>query len=231
MSLLNNLKRLITSFYPSEIKKFKSPLKLDVKPLNAETLGRLDDIIMEHKRKEDPEIFSRGSDKRWYRLKSECPEFFDKIISESGIDSFIKKEHDNLTYLVMYNELEYSENNTGSGDGFHIDSTFFQRKLIYYLTKTTDENGCFSFIEESYNLNFIRNKIISRLPHRNLLRYSEREVTRYNIEDIEGERGDGFYISTNAIHRGTPLKANNRRAITFYLFSESRFPEQLKKYL
>ena len=232
MYIINNLKRLTKTFYPPEIKNFNnSQIILDARKLSVNLISELQNVIDIHTKTFSPEVFSNGSDHRWYHLKKQDPVIFDKILISSGVLDTIKDELIDYEYIVLYNHIVASGENSGSGDGYHLDSTFYQRKLIYYLTDADTDNGCFQYIPETGTLNFIRNYIIKNIFSKKILRVDNSKVKTLKKIDVIKEKGNGFLIRTSMFHRGNPLIKGERKAITFYLFKKSSFPKSLKKYL
>lgn len=232
MYLINNLKRLIRTYYPSEIQNFnKTQIILNARKLSFTLMDELQNVIDNHTETFSPEIFSNGSDKRWYQIKKQDPAIFDKILISSGVYENIKEELKDYEYIVLYNHIIASDENTGSGNGYHLDSTFYQRKLIYYLTDADTFNGCFQYIPKTGTIKYIRNYIIKKIFTKNILRVDDNEVKTLKKIDIIKEKGNGFLIRTSMFHRGNPLINGERKAITFYLFKKNNFPKSLKKYL
>ena len=72
MYIINNIKRLIKTFYPIEIKNFNnSQIILDARKLNVTLISELQNVLDNHTKTFSPEIFSNGSDQRWYSVKKE----------------------------------------------------------------------------------------------------------------------------------------------------------------
>jgi hypothetical protein len=232
MYLINNIKRLLKTFYPREIKNFNnSQIILDARKLNFTLISELQNVLDSHTKTFSPEIFSNGSDQRWYHVKKQDPAIFDEILISSGVLETIKDELIDYEYIVLYNHIVASGKNSGSGDGYHLDSTFYQRKLIYYLTDANTENGCFQYIPGTGSLNFIRNYIIKNIFKKNILRVDNSKVKNKKKIDVIKDKGNGFLIRTSMFHRGNPLIKGERKAITFYLFKKNNFPKNLNKYL
>lgn len=232
MYIITNIKRFLLTFSPNQIVNYSnSKIFLEAQNLNKTLLSRLDDIIDIHTNMYDPEIFSNGSDHRWYDIKKQNPSFFDEILSKSGVLEIIKNELNDFEYIVLYNHIRSVNENTGSGDGYHIDSTRFQRKLIYYLTDADTNNGCFQYIPETSKLSFIRKHILRNLFSNNIFRFHERYLKNLKKINVIKEKGNGFLVQTSMVHRGNPLINGERRAITFYMFPKNNFPKQLNKYI
>ena len=78
MYIINNLKRLVKTFYPTEIKNFNnSQIILDARKLSAILISELQNVIDNHTKTFSPEVFSNGSDQRWYNVKKQDPVIFD----------------------------------------------------------------------------------------------------------------------------------------------------------
>lgn len=122
--------------------------------------------------------------------------------------------------------LKFTENNLGSGQGWHRDSYSTQVKSIIYLTKVTNNNGPFEYIKGSHLFkNILRDSIfLNKISDGgyNQIRYSPEEIDclieEYNYEKkiMPGEIGDLIIADTRGLHRGHPIKEGHRVALTNY---------------
>ena len=128
--------------------------------------------------------------------------------------------------------ISYREGNLGSGEGWHRDSFFNQFKAIVYLTDVTEENGPFEYITRSH-------LIVQKLSdHRRYgipleTRIDDALVTRLIADDPDRHRiftasmGTLLLADTTGIHRGMPLEAGQRFALTNYYFPGKAISPQL----
>lgn len=225
-----NVYRLFRTFLPNQIRLFRAPLFIPSLSIKDDLLFELEKYIEHHKKMCEPEVFSNGSDKRWYNVKKDSFGLFDSILKSSGLINIINLEHSNLVYFIMYNEIDFNSSNTGSGGGLHLDSTYFQRKLIFYLSDTNEETGCFYYYPQSYSLWYLRKYILMNIFRSDLLRVRHTPNSFTQVR-CPGIKGSGFYVVTSVFHSGLKLQKGSRRAITYYMFEKDNLPEQFKNYV
>jgi hypothetical protein len=126
--------------------------------------------------------------------------------------------------FTMANRIRAEAGNLGSGSGWHRDSFFDQFKAILYLTDVTEENGPFEFLLGSHRM---RKKLEDRLAYRMPLhtpRVTEESVAALIAREPErrrvalGSAGTLVLADTTGIHRGRPLVAGERIALTNYYY-------------
>ncbi len=120
--------------------------------------------------------------------------------------------------------LDFSEDNLGSGEGWHRDSFVAQFKAILYLTDVDDDNGPLQLIARSERLPVLIQDII-----RERFGYAQNRLEDYQIErlvgrdpkrlvTVTGSAGTLILANTSAIHRGKPIHRGTRYALTNYYF-------------
>lgn len=123
--------------------------------------------------------------------------------------------------------------NQGSGEGWHRDAFLRQFKAILYLSDVGPENGPFQMIRDSHR----RRRVLSDMRAGNL-KYMQYRLTDSEIEHItasEPERtvtytaraGTLILVDTSTLHRGQPIQAGTRYALTNYYFPEDRIESSL----
>ena len=228
MYILNNLKRFIKTFSSTQVRKFRAALRKDLL-LNPADVKEIEVHIERMKSKVPPQVYSNGSDFRWHDLKSIDKVYFEGLFCR--LCSQVGLECNDYNFFVMYNETRYVENGTGSGDGWHFDSTAHQRKFIFYMSDVDENNGPFQYIKETYSLRFIRRYLLRNLLSEKILRLKGTLRFAGKITEILGHSGSGFLIATSVVHRGKPIISGSRRAITFYMFEGEKISDNFKHYI
>jgi len=170
-----------------------------------------------------------------HEIKEQCSDDNVKKLVQSGggdkrIFNFFSKKHQALLNSIaimhcpkdswfafpMVNWLDGNVASDGSGEGWHRDSWFGQRKLLVYLTDCKEENGPFQYVKNS-------NSLISKLIYA-LSGYSDRinsEPKSNMIKTFIEDKGTAISFDATGAHRGKPPKSGERIAITFYYFSSA----------
>jgi hypothetical protein len=123
--------------------------------------------------------------------------------------------------------------NQGSGEGWHRDAFLRQFKAILYLSDVAPENGPFQLIQDSHR----RARVQSDMRAGNL-KYMQYRLSDSEIERIvaaEPERkitytaraGTLILVDTTTLHRGQPIEAGTRYALTNYYLPEDRIESSL----
>jgi hypothetical protein len=135
----------------------------------------------------------------------------------------------------LMNKVVPTENNLGSGAGWHRDSpTSHQLKVLIYLSDVEKGNGQFQYIENSFK-KFDIFKTVLRYKWTDKYRFSENEISKYikdfktKIVDITGEKGTIVIVDTKGIHRGAPIEFGKRYAMFNYYYKD-KIPDHFKKF-
>ena len=114
--------------------------------------------------------------------------------------------------------------NNGSGEGWHRDAFLRQFKAIMYLSDVESENGPFQFLQDSHR----RSQVLKDMKDGNLkymqYRIEEERITRIlanqpdRLKTYTGRAGTLILVDTSAVHRGKPIQAGTRYALTNYYF-------------
>jgi len=146
---------------------------------------------------------------------------FKSKIFEDYIKPNISKKYQ--LALLMFNELDGSTPNIGSGEGWHRDAWFSQYKEIIFLSNVGISNGPFQFVPGSSR---IIKKLISFLK-------GESDRLNSNIdqhyETVIADNGDRVKFDATLIHRGAPINNGFRYAMTFYYYPDFINIEKLRK--
>ncbi len=138
-------------------------------------------------------------------------------------------------HMTLGARLESKAENLGSGGGWHRDSTYeHQFKSIVYLSDVGPENGPFQFISQSHKTTSVLATIGYGVNNN---RYSNDEIESlsnkygWKLETLTGKAGTLILVDTKGLHRGKPIEAGVRYALTNYYIGEykkSRFDNYFK---
>jgi len=170
--------------------------------------------------------FSNGADKRVFGA-----EMAGEQISAFHHDPFLRGMGEMDGGFRLYNfatlgaRIDAVDGNRGSGEGWHRDAFGYQYKAIIYLSDVTEDNGPFEYYRGSHTLRrVVLDAALGRLPPSPETRidgfYMDRLIARgaINPQRFIGKAGTVILANTTGIHRGAPLKAGNRYALTNYFY-------------
>ncbi len=142
-----------------------------------------------------------------------------------------------VSCITLAAYLPFTENNQGSGEGWHRDSHRPQFKSILYLTDVTEQNGPFQIVAGSHRTvdmlldtaseGFARRT--TRLDDAHVASIVERRYPR-GIDTITGPAGTLILVDTSAIHRGKPIEQGQRYALTNYYYADVPLPEAMVRH-
>ncbi len=184
----------------------------------------VDRIIDQH-----PKYLSQiaRADKRVYGADRVSPaiETFNKDPELTAIASAYNQVA-TIAAFTLGARMDFSPGNSGSGEGWHRDAFLRQFKAIIYLSDTGLDNGPFQFIRDSH----LRGRILKDMKIAELSymqnRLSDLNVAKLIDQDLDrlrtfiGSAGTLILVDTSAVHRGMPIKAGTRYALTNYYFPE-----------
>lgn len=171
------------------------------------------------------QLCSNGSDRRMFGVESVSPPLMD-----FHADPFLRRFGELIGGLDMYNfatlgaRAEATEGNRGSGDGWHRDAHGFQFKAIIYLSDTGMENGPFEYLIGSHSIwRAVTDSMVTNISDPHQTRYTDADIARLSARNIEqrafpAKAGTLLLVNTAGIHRGMPLKAGARYALTNYYY-------------
>tara|TARA_Y100000816_G_C26102850_1_gene585010 strand:- start:544 stop:1383 length:840 start_codon:yes stop_codon:yes gene_type:complete len=136
--------------------------------------------------------------------------------------------------MIMANKVNFKSNNKGSGGGWHRDSNAGQFKSLLYLSNVEKENGPLQIIKNSNN-NLLNFKIFIKLNKKfPTYRFSNEDINkivkRKDIVEITGGAGTLILFNTSMLHRGSPIRAGTRYAITNYFYPVKKISENEIKF-
>lgn len=156
--------------------------------------------------------YSNGSDYRVFYINKE-------LLLEPELNQVIEKITPNGWFLgpILGAHLKTKKDSLGSGEGWHRDAWFGQKKLMIYLTDVNDANGPFQYIPKSGK---IINKFKSLIKGQ-ADRLSKESIHENKIVTVTGKRGSSCEFDGTMIHRGKPPTSGERYALTLYLYSNA----------
>lgn len=140
-----------------------------------------------------------------------------------------------VSCVTLSQRLMYAGTNLGSGEGWHRDSHSPQFKAILYLTDVGPAQGPFEILPGSHRLsNLVLDTVQERIEGARK-RFSEDEVARIakrryplGVQTVTGPAGTLVLAVTSAIHRGRPIEAGARYALTNYFFRGGRVSPEVE---
>lgn len=115
--------------------------------------------------------------------------------------------------------------NLGSGQGWHRDASHFQFKALIYLSDVGPENGPFQLVERSHRLwNVFTDTVRGNLVREPRDRINPEQIARVlgpagkRLRTFVANSGTLILFDSSTIHRGSPIKAGNRYALTNYYY-------------
>lgn len=174
-------------------------------------------------------VRSNGADRRIFGADTASA-----AISEFGQDAELAAiaraaiARDAVNAFTLAGAITYRQENIGSGEGWHRDSFFGQFKALVYLTDVSIDEGPFEFILGSHRTpaklrDHVRYDIplaSTRITDIAVGKLVEAEPER--LITVTGPAGTLVLADTTAIHRGRPLNAGARMALTNYYYAASR---------
>jgi hypothetical protein len=178
-------------------------------------------------------LWEDGTDKRIFgadRLCSEANSFF----QSEGFFREFGWESRKVKGFSMLGKITGSENNNGSGGGWHRDSALRnQFKAIAYLSDVSAENGPFQYLSGSHASSSILYNMLSYRFTFGQYRFSEDQINEVLLRRPQllktfcAPVGSIMLVNTRGIHRGAPIRTGSRYAITNYYFYDENPPQHL----
>ena len=180
-----------------------------------------------------------GSDRRLFgvdRIDGYFEDFYKDRFILNVISSYERSnEFDGFT---LGSTLKHTENNLGSGGGWHRDrSDSHQTKAMLYLSDVGEEEGPFQYLYGSHKL---LNKIYDSLFHGfhfNKTRFNETQVSklinkRYQTKVFAEKKGTLIIFDSSGLHRGKPIQSKiERSSLTNYFWFNQKIPDHIKSLL
>jgi hypothetical protein len=148
--------------------------------------------------------------------------------------AYLKTDIRNMTTLAA--KIVARMGNKGSGGGWHRDSMYERQfKAIAYLSDVTSNDGPFRYLVGSNTLENIM-QTIGLHQSSSLKDYQDFdfdawcERTGRQIETVTGSAGDVILVDTRGIHRGMPVAAGCRYALTNYYSARHRYDALFREF-
>jgi hypothetical protein len=139
------------------------------------------------------------------------------------------------TAFTMANILSASRHGS-SGEGWHRDAFFSQFKVMVYVTDVGLENGPFEMLAGSHHLwQIIKDAHCAHLGAQQR-RLSDREVARLveaepnRVKTFTAAAGTAILFNSSTIHRGRPIVAGERMALTSYMYEDHQIGDWMTKH-
>ncbi|AKZ61479.1 hypothetical protein F506_01255 [Herbaspirillum hiltneri N3] len=128
------------------------------------------------------------------------------------------------TAFTLAARMPTTPGNSGSGEGWHRDAFLRQFKAILYLSEVSMENGPFQFLSDSQRSKRVLVDMKTadlkymqyRMEETQIARLLAQEPAR--LKTFTARAGTLILVDTSAIHRGKPIQAGTRYALTNYYF-------------
>ncbi|MEQ9528708.1 MAG: phytanoyl-CoA dioxygenase family protein, partial [Parvibaculaceae bacterium] len=152
------------------------------------------------------------------------PIYSDKRLMDCAT-AYLGAEAYNLAILAA--RLKAVPGNLGSGGGWHRDAFAGQVKAVLYLNDVGEDNGPFQYLRASHRLRaMIADRRCARLGIAQT-RLSEEQIQTLLDGDptrlitATGSAGTLILTDTTGLHRGMPIRAGTRYALTNYYFARN----------
>jgi Phytanoyl-CoA dioxygenase (PhyH) len=173
------------------------------------------------------------SDNRAYAAENVSP-----LVREYFEDPFFSRlaraylGNDQECFFTLANKVVPKPGCKGSGGGWHRDTTNERQfKSIMYVDDVTDSTGPFELVPTSHHVRSIVGSILNSGVRFGQYQFQEDEIQRI-LDDchLESRRftakaGTVVIADTSCLHRGSPISAGARYAITNYFFSREKIAE------
>lgn len=161
--------------------------------------------------------------------------FTDPFISE-GFCAYFGTTRESLIGCTLAARLSATQNNLGSGGGWHRDLVFYKQfKGILYLTDVDTAHGPFQYILGSHT-EWSKLKAYLKTPikfHQPRLTHEEVESISKHlnspIKEFTAKAGTLLLADTSGVHRGAPIQEGTRYALTNYYTPRLRFKKNFLK--
>jgi hypothetical protein len=237
------VKRRLDNMLPSNLDKLHSQIKengLAVVP-NFITEQECEEMRnwMDKTMTSNPKIWkdSQESDHRIFFANTASPkinEFYEDEMITSVLSTYEKTSaHVGFT---LANKVIFKEHNAGSGGGWHRD--FVKRKQtksLLYLCDVNEKTGPFQFIKTTHQFrNIVKFQREFGFKY-NQFRFTDEQIKRVVEKYPEllftatGGPGTLILVDTRGIHRGKPIEAGVRYALTNYYWFNGAIPGHIRK--
>jgi len=168
-------------------------------------------------------VDAKKSDHRFFRAERHIPSlesFRDDALVEEVRRAYTGRRQ--AEKFVLAARMDYKDGNAGSGGGWHLDSPHsLQFKAIMYLSDCSPENGPFQLIPGSHDRALLLSLLAKGKRKPGQYRFSDAEVAAMDgvvaqPHTFTGGQGTLILADVTALHRGSPIRAGSRYALTLY---------------
>ncbi len=123
--------------------------------------------------------------------------------------------------------------NQGSGEGWHRDAFLRQFKAIIYLSDVGPDNGPFQMIRDSHRRSHVLGDMKAAKLKYMQYRLDDQDIARILTSEPDrlitytAPAGTLILVDTSTVHRGMPIKAGTRYALTNYYFPQNRIDQSM----
>lgn len=166
------------------------------------------------------------------RASDEIRRFHDDGFCRGAGEAYFEASLGNLSTLA--GRLTAKPGNLGSGQGWHRDALHFQYKALVYLSDVNAENGPFQLITGSHRplsvlLDIIRGDLTTE-PRDRIAPEQIAKILRGRADRLRtftAAAGTLILFDSSTIHRGAPIEAGTRYALTNYYFPPSQMTDAM----
>lgn len=187
-----------------------------------------DSLIWRDERRSDNRAFAADA------VSTDIAKFRDDPFINSVAKAYLSSEQ--RVFFTLCNKVLSVPDNLGSGGGWHRDTPHERQfKSILYLSDVAIENGAFEYIDGSHRLRYFLSTIIRAGIVHGQNRFTNEEVdeivkaTRTRPTTLTGSAGTLIVVDSSGIHRGSPIVAGERYALTNYFFSAAQIEAHKSK--
>ena len=168
-------------------------------------------------------VDAKKSDHRFFRAERHAPlldSFRDDALIEEVRRAYTGRRQ--AEKFVLAARMDFKEGNAGSGGGWHLDSPHsLQFKAIMYLSDCTVDNGPFQLIPGSHDRGLLLSLLAKGKRKPGQYRFTDAEVAAMEgvvrePHTFTGGQGSLILADVTALHRGSPIRAGSRYALTLY---------------
>jgi hypothetical protein len=192
----------------------------------AEFVAYIDELLARRPEKvQHEEAEGTSGDYRLFGAESESATLKQMVADNAWLRTIARRYlgEDVATHFVLANKVVHAPGRAvNSGAGWHRDSGRRQFKAIVYLTDVGHDNGPFTIIPNSRDL-----QVPAREAARNSHRFDDHTIhdlvknSDAEILEMVGSAGTCILADTSHIHRGKDIERGVRYALTNYYFEDS----------
>ena len=186
----------------------------------------IDDAALTHESLRN--AFTPSNDLRIFGIENIYPEFREISLNPVllNVANFYLKEPARTAFSLGA-RLERSDTGLGSGGGWHRDSNMPQIKAMLYLSDVEIDNGPFQLIAHSHRFLSTVKDHMNGGQNYGEVRWAQESIDRVlaasgpgRLHTFPGKAGSLIIFDSSTLHRGAPINAGKRYAVTNYFYPE-----------